>query len=219
MKRENIALKLIILLLISTELLSNTIVFDFENTSIGKLPANWIMDETNPRKPLGTWRVIKDKTAPSGEKVLNLTKAKTNYGSTFNLCYNKKINFLNGEISVKFKAQSGVIDQGGGIMWRVQDGNNYYVARFNPLEDNFRFYVVKKGRRYLIESTNIKLKKDSWNSMKIVQNGNYFQGYINNKKVLESKNDKCIKSGGVGLWTKADAFTSFDDFSVKVDLK
>ena len=170
------------------------------------------MDETNPRKPLGTWRVIKD----NGKKVLNLTKSKSSYGGTFNLCYKQDINFLNGEISVKFKSISGVIDQGGGIMWRVQDGDNYYVARFNPLEDNFRFYVVKEGMRHLIESVNIKLEKDIWHTMKIVQKGDLFEGYLNDKKVLESKNDKCLKSGMVGVWTKADAFTSFDDFSVKV---
>ncbi len=219
MKKENIILKLIILLFISTNLLSNTLIFDFEKTSIGKLPPDWIMDETNPKKPLGTWRVIKDETAPSGEKVLNLTKAKSSYGSTFNLCYNKKIDFLNGEISVKFKANSGAIDQGGGIMWRVQDANNYFIARFNPLEDNFCFYVVKEGRRYLIESTNIKLEKNKWHSMKIIQHGDIFEGYIDGKKVLQSKNNRCSKVGGVGLWTKADALTSFDDFIVKVDSK
>ncbi len=214
MINKKLIIKSIILISISTELLAKNISFDFEDIQIEKLPSAWKMDETNPRKPLGTWRVIKDKTAPSGEKVLDLSKAKSSYGSTFNLCYNPKIKFLDGEISVKFRANSGVIDQGGGIMWRVQDGDNYYVARFNPLEDNFRFYVVKNGRRYLIESTNIRLKKDSWHSMKITQNGDTFEGYIDGKKVLQAKDSRCIKSGGVGVWTKADALTSFDDFVV-----
>ena len=189
---------------------------DFETVAVGTLPQGWIVDATNPPKKLATWEVIEDSTAPSGKKVLALTKINNTYilfGNSFNLCYTNKVSFLDGTISVKFKARSGRIDQGGGIMWRVQDRNNYYVARFNPLEDNFRFYSVKNGVRRQIASADVKLSP-GWHAMKIVQKGTHFEGYLDGKKLLEAENDSCKKSGGTGLWTKADAATSFDDFDV-----
>ncbi len=192
---------------------------DFEKVPTGGLPDGWVVDATHPTKKLATWEVVEDATAPSGKKVLAISKINTTYilfGNTFNLCYTKNIAFHDGTVSVKFKARTGRIDQGGGIMWRVQDRDNYYVARFNPLEDNFRFYSVKKGVRRQIASADVKLAP-GWHSMKIVQNGAHFEGYLDGKKLLEAENESCKKSGGVGLWTKADAATSFDDFRVEVE--
>jgi hypothetical protein len=132
----------------------------------------------------------------------------------FNLCYTKEVSFKNPEISVDFHANSGVIDQGGGIIWRVQDRNNYYVARFNPLEDNFRFYVVTNGIRKQITSATIRLSK-GWHRMKVIQKGTQFKGYLDSKKLLDTKDTTIKNAGGIGVWTKADAATSFDDFIVK----
>jgi len=192
--------------------------YDFEKTKIGTLPQGWIADATHPSQKFGKWEVIAEKDAPSGQKVLRLSDVGDNRGSTFNLCYTKEIPFLNGEIDVKFKANSGRIDEGGGIMWRVQDHDNYYVARFNPLEDNFRFYSVKKGVRRQIASADVKLSK-GWHEMRIVQKGSRFSGYLDGKKLLDTENESSKKSGGVGVWTKADAATSFDDFHVRVNIK
>ena len=192
--------------------------YDFEKTKTGGLPEGWKADATHPSKKPGNWQVVEDTVVPSGHKVLSLTNVGENRGSTFNLCYTKEIPFTNGEIAVKFKANTGRIDEGGGIMWRVQDGDNYYVARFNPLEDNFRFYSVKNGVRRQIASADVKLSK-GWHEMKIIQKENRFEGYLDGKKLLEATDDTFTKSGGVGLWTKADAATSFDDFHVKVDIQ
>ncbi len=202
-------------ILFSTYTFASNIKYDFENVKIGSIPKGWIVSATHPKKPLAIWKVIKDDNAPSGKKVLALTKPNNSFfnGSIFNLCYTKKINFKNGEISVKFKAHSGNTDKGGGIMWRVQDANNYYVVRFNPLEDNFCYYVVKNGNRHLLSYADIKLSK-GWHSMKIVQKGNYFIGYLDGKKLINFKNNTIRQSGGVGLWTKSDAATSFDNFEV-----
>ena len=103
-------------------------------------------------------------------------------------------------------------------MWRVQDRDNYYVARFNPLEDNFRFYSVKNGIREEVASANIALD-NGWHEMKIIQYNAHFEGYLDGKKLLESDNKDCTKSGGTGLWTKADAATVFDDFKVNTVTK
>jgi hypothetical protein len=180
-----------------------------------ELPAGWKVEATRQRGPLATWKIIQDKTAPSQKNALALVSPNHDSGSTFNLFWTKDIKFLNGEIEVSFKALKGVEDQGGGVVWRAQDKDNYYIARFNPLEDNFRIYTVHDGSRNTIASVNIALSADAWHSLKIVQQGHHFQGFLDGKKVLEGENDLFPQAGGVGLWTKADAATAFDNFSLR----
>lgn len=187
----------------------------YENVAVGKIPADWKVEATNQHGPLATWQVVTDSTAPSGKKVLELTDTNHNYGGSFNLCWTDKVQFLNGIITVHFKANKGQEDEGGGVIWRAKDKNNYYIARYNPLEDNFRMYYVKDGARRMLASSRIKFPAHVWHTMKIVQDGNKLSGYLNGKKYLEVKDKTFTKPGGVGLWTKADAATSFDDFSVQ----
>ena len=156
----------------------------------------------------GTWKINQEKD----NKVLSMTKRSK---GGFNLCYTKEVDFLDGSASVKFRANTGRIDQGGGLMWRVQYDENYYVARFNPLEDNFRFYIVQDGIRREIASANVTLKK-GWHTMRIAQKDDAFTGYIDGKKHLEHRDNRLQKSGGVGVWTKADAGSSFDDLSIMI---
>ncbi len=189
--------------------------WDFNDEPTGKLPSGWFIDATHPKTPLAVWEVLR--SSPEN-KILALSKVQAYYGNTYNLCYTKSVPFLNGEISVRFKVLSGEIDQGGGIMWRMQDRDNYYVARFNPLEDNFRFYSVKEGVRKQIASANVTLDR-GWHTMKIVQQGSHFEGYLDGKKLLDTENADCTKSGGTGLWTKADAATIFDDLKISVSDK
>ena len=187
----------------------------FDNVAVGKLPAGWKVDGTNQKGPLATWQVIKNTTAPSGDRVLAMTSPNHSFGGTFNLCWTDAVSFLDGEIQVRFKAVKGAEDQGGGVIWRVQDKKNYYIARFNPLENNFRLYSVRDGARKTLADAKIALPAGKWHTLKIVQRGKRFAGYINGKKLLEGTDTLFAKAGGVGLWTKADAVTSFDDFSVK----
>jgi len=192
------------------------ILLNFENVPVGKLPAEWMADATRLRGPMETWQVISDRSAPSGSHVLGMTSPNHRFGGTFNICWTHSISFMDGEITVRFKALKGRGDQGGGIMWRVRDRNNYYVARFNPLEDNFCVYSVIQGVRRILGSATIKLPAGKWHTMKIVQKGSHFEGYLNGKKLLQGNWSKVNASGGVGMWTKADAVTSFDDFSVRL---
>jgi hypothetical protein len=189
-------------------------LWDFEDVSIGQIPAGWKVEATNQKGPLATWQVIEDKTAPSGKKVLAMTSPNHHFGGTFNICWTNAISFLDGEIEVHFKAIKGKEDQGGGVIWRVQDKDNYYIARFNPLENNFRIYYVRDGARKILASMKIALPAGRWYTMKIVQRGDHFEGYLNGRKLLESTDSLFAKPGGVGLWTKADAVTYFDDFKI-----
>ncbi len=188
--------------------------WDFEDVAVGTLPAGWKVEETNPRGAHADWRVTQQEGAPSGRRALTLTDAKGHSGSTFNLCWTDEVSFQDGTIEVHFRAGTGREDQGGGLAWRVQDKDDYYVARFNPLEDNFRLYTVQGGRRRMLKTATVKLAAGAWHAMKIVQRGAHFEAYLDGTRWLEGEDTRFPKAGGVGLWTKADAATSFDDLVV-----
>jgi hypothetical protein len=190
------------------------ITWNFEGVAPNQIPDGWEIEATNQKGALATWQVIADISAPSGKNVLALTDAKEGSGSTFNLCWTDSISFLNGEIDVSFKTNTGKEDQGGGVIWRVRDKDNYYVARFNPLEDNLRLYYVKNGSRKMLASGSMKLASGEWHRLKIIQSGEAIEGYLDDRKLMEVKDKTLLERGGVGLWTKADAATSFDDFQV-----
>jgi Domain of Unknown Function (DUF1080) len=117
---------------------------------------------------------------------------------------------------VAFKALKGKNDQGGGIVWRYQDNNNYYIARMNPLEDNFRVYKVVDGKRSKeFQDVTVKVPSGEWHTIKINQVGNHIECFLDDKKQLDVKDDSITKAGKVGLWTKADAQTHFDNFKVQ----
>ncbi len=189
--------------------------WDFEDVPVGELPAGWKVEATNGRGPLATWQVVEDNTAPSGAHVLAMTSPNHTFGGTFNVCWTDTISFLDGEIQVRFKAVEGEEDQGGGVIWRAQDKDNYYIARFNPLENNFRIYYVRDGARKTLADVKIALPAGKWHTLRIVQHGDQFEGFLNGKKLLDGTDDLFTKPGGLGVWTKADAVTSFDDFSVR----
>ncbi len=160
---------------------------------------------------VGTWERVYQ-----NNKALLFLKKRSSYA--FNLCYTKAISFNQGTICVRFKAVSGRIDQGGGIMWRVQDNHNYYIARFNPLEDNFRFYSVKNAKRHQIASARLTLDK-GWHEMCITQEQDHISASIDGKTYIKTTDSTHTQSGGVGLWTKADAQTLFDKLSIQTGAK
>ncbi len=189
--------------------------WDFEDVSPGALPEGWRVDATHPQARLGIWKVLREVGAPSGEKVLSLAEIPAPASACFNLCWTDRVNFLDGRISVRFAARGGEEDQGGGVIWRVEDPDDYFIARFNPLENNFRIYSVKDGSRHMLASADVSLAAGDWHLLIITQDGDHFTGSLDGKELLEGHSDAFPYAGGVGLWTKADATTSFDDFLVE----
>src|SRR5262249_961515 len=144
-----------------------------------------------------------------------LAQTTDNPDALFNLCVVDEPALKDIEASVSFKANKGDKDQGGGIVWRYQDANNYYVARMNPLESNFRVYKVVDGLRAKeFQSADLKGPTGEWHTLKIKQVGDHIECFLDGKKHLDVKDESITKAGKVGLWTKADAQTSFDDFKV-----
>lgn len=173
------------------------------------LPEHYKVEATNQQGPLASWGLSQYIKGPNGEPVIAMTAANDDERGTYNLLWSGQRPFQNGSIEILVKALSGEVDQGGGIMWRVQDKNNYYVARINPLENNFRFYKVVDGERSEIASADYTADEGAWVSLKIEQQGNAFTGYLDGEKTLEATDDAIGAAGGVGFWTKADAATAF----------
>ncbi len=195
------------------------LIWNFEQNEIGELPPGWKVEATNLRGEIATWEVAADSVNGEETQVLGMTKANDDFGGTFNICRTDSAQFKDGEIEVRFKAISGVEDQGGGPIWRVQDANNYYIARANPLENNFRLYYVKDGARKTLDSERLDVPANQWHTIKIVHQGNRMEGYLNGKKYLEWEDSTFPETGGVGVWTKADAITYFDDFTVRAAMR
>jgi hypothetical protein len=113
-------------------------------------------------------------------------------------------------LSTRFKAISGREDQAAGLIFRVQDKDNYYILRANALEDNVNFYIYRGGRRSGLRGADVQVPAGSWQELRVDVQGNQFRGFLNGQQVAESSDD-IYKTGGIGLWTKADSVTCFDD--------
>jgi hypothetical protein len=190
-----------------------TRTIQFKKDDVGKVPSGWKADKTG-KGDGSVWKVVADDTAPS-KTGYALAQTAESPGSMFNLCVAEDTKYKDVEVSVAFKANKGEKDQGGGIIWRYQDANNYYVARMNPLEDNFRVYKVVAGKRAKeFQSADVKVKAGEWHTLKVTMKGDHIECSLDGKKYLDVKDDTFKEAGKVGLWTKADAQTSFDDFKV-----
>ena len=187
-----------------------------DKVSIGQLPAGWVVAATHPSGPLAQWQVGVGAAASNQAKVLTIAWIQDASSAAFNLFWTNQIVFQDGEAKVRMRANSGDTDQGGGLIWRVKDENNYYVARYNPLESNFRLYSVKEGARSTLASAEgLKTAPGQWVELRITQHGQHIQGWFNNQLTWEVSDAQWPKAGGVGLWSKADAASSFADFVVR----
>lgn len=185
----------------------------FSKDSLDKVPTGWRIDHTG-KDGGGVWKVVADDTAPS-KKGHVLSQTGESPGPVFNLCVADDTSYKNVQVTVAFKANQGKKDQGGGIVWRYIDANNYYIARFNPLEDNYRLYKVMDGKRIqLATKEEIKVPVSEWHTLTIKMTGDQIECILDGKKHLDFQDATFQKAGKVGLWTKADAQTSFDEFVV-----
>ncbi len=170
----------------------------------------WRFVETNSKGTPGKWRIITQPDAPSRPNVMKLVETNNNNG-TFNLAIAAGISYGDLDLSVAVRADLGKEDQGGGPIWRCRDKDNYYICRLNPLEGNFRVYRVLRGRRRQLESAKVDLASGRWYTVGVTMIGGHITCYLDGKKLLEADDDKFKRDGMVGLWTKADAVTAFDD--------
>jgi hypothetical protein len=159
---------------------------------------------------------MEDREAPCSVSILALCGVEENPGSVINICWTAQPAFRDVEIEVKVRGDSGKTDQGEGSIWRVKDASNYHGARYNPLENSFRLYYVKNGdRKMTADSGHIPIKTGEWFTIRIVHKGDKIKRWLNGKKLLEATDKTLPEARGVGVRTKADAASSFDDFVVR----
>lgn len=187
-------------------------LWTFDSEAAGKTPVGWRIAETNGGGKTGKWTIAADGDARTKPNVLKLET--TADGSTYNLFIAEKASFKDLDLRVRIKANSGKEDQGGGPIWRCKDENNYYICRINPLEGNFRVYKVEKGRRSQLESAKLETKTGQWHQVRAVMTGSKIECYVDGKKYLETTDETFKDAGKIGLWTKADASSSFDNVVV-----
>jgi hypothetical protein len=157
----------------------------------------------------GQWSVEEMDGAPSGKRVLVQRAVKNEY----NVIVAPSGPYTDVDVSVKLKPISGREDASGGIVLRFSDGK-YYVMRANALEDNFRFYAYDKGRRQLASARVTPPSLGQWHTIRVVAVGNQIQGWLNGRMLLDQRDER-FRAGRVGVWTKADSITAFDDLTIR----
>ena len=193
---------------------------DFNKDKAGEPPKGFSTALTGQGKA-GVWVVTKDDASPNQGNVLAQTDADAT-GYRFPLCVHDGVTAKDADISVKFKPVSGKKDQAAGIVWRYRDKDNYYIVRANALENNVVLYKVQNGKR---EDLPVKgegrtygkkatVPKNQWSELRVTAKGNLFTVWLNGQKLYEVEDATFTEAGKVGLWTKADSVTYFDDLKV-----
>jgi len=186
---------------------------NFDDMTAGEAPRGWTAGQTG--KGEAKWAVVADASAPSKPNVL-----KQSDEAAFPVCFKNSTSLKDGFVQVKFKALAGKEDQAGGVIWRCQDADNYYVARANALEDNVVLYEMVAGKRSSLDivgrkggyGMKEKVAPGEWHTLRVEFTGNRFGVVFDGKKLFEVENDTFAAPGKVGVWTKADSVTLFDDF-------
>jgi hypothetical protein len=186
----------------------------FENSQIGAAPEGWTATLTGKGDP--KWTVENDETAPSKAKVI-----KQSGRATYPLLLKNDTNIRDGFIEIKFKAIAGSQDRAAGVVWRARDANNYYVVRANALEDNFVLYKTVNGVRSALDivgrkggyGVKVSVPANAWHSLRVDFKANRFSASFNGNQLFEVEDSTFTDAGMVGLWTKADSVTLFDQMT------
>jgi len=178
---------------------------NFDKDQTGAAPSGWECGTTGRGNP--RWAVEADKSAPSAPNVLRQLGS-----GTFPWCVKKAVAITDGFVEVRFKPQSGSEDQAGGVVWRWKDGDNYYVARGNALENNVSLYYTTAGRRNTIKYVDAPVPGNVWHTLRVEFSGKRIKVLLDGKTYIEQEDGHIAAGGAVGVWTKADSVTAFDDF-------
>jgi hypothetical protein len=178
----------------------------FDGEKAGALPTGWVAGVTGRGSP--KWTIEPDATAPSKPNVLKQAGS-----GTFPWCVRPDVRIADGYVEVRFKPVSGREDRAGGLVWRWKDGDNYYVARANALENNVSLYYTAGGRRNTLKYVDAPVAANVWHTLRVEFSGKRIKVALNGKTYIELEDERIAGAGAVGVWTKADSVTLFDDFS------
>ena len=187
---------------------------NFDDATIGKSPDGWTLTMTGKGQP--KWTVEAEPTAPSKPNVL-----KQSGQATFPVAIKAGTSIRDGFVEVKFKAVTGSEDRAAGLIWRAKDADNYYVVRANALEDNVVLYKTIKGVRSALDivgrkggyGVKVPMPSGQWHTLRCDFAGNRFKVTYNGQPMFEVEDSSITDVGMIGLWTKADSVTLFDDLT------
>jgi hypothetical protein len=180
--------------------------FGFDSDAVDRLPVGWSAGATGAGAP--RWTVEHDATAPTQPNVLVQSGR-----ADFAWCVRREADVTDGFVEVRFKPISGREDRAGGVIWRWKDGDNYYVARANALENNVSLYYTRNGKRNTIAYANAPVTAGAWHVLRVEFSGQRIAVALDGKVQIEHSDAHISGGGAVGVWTKADSVTAFDDFS------
>lgn len=178
----------------------------FDRDAVGRLPAGWTCGVTGRGNP--RWTVEADADAPSLPNVLLQSGS-----GTFPWCVRADATLSDGFVEVKFEPIRGREDQAGGVVWRWKDGNNYYVARANALENNVSLYYTEGGARKTLKYVDAPVTAGTWHTLRVEFAGKRIVVLLDGKAAIDVEDAHIAGAGAVGVWTKADSVIAFDDFS------
>ena len=179
---------------------------DFAADTIGQPPAGWTCGATGRGAP--KWTVETDASAPGKSNVL-----KQSGTATFPWCVKTDSGLADGWVEVRFRALAGREDQAGGLVWRWKDGDNYYVARANALENNVSLYYTERGSRKTLKYVDAPVAPKSWHTLRVDFADKHITVSLDGKRFIEMDDNHIAGAGKVGVWTKADSVTEFDRFA------
>ena len=199
-----------ILLIAAATIVAATTAFaetdTFDKAAVGSPPPDWTCGVTGRGSP--RWTIEADSSAPSQPNVL-----KQSGSGKFPWCVKKGVSTADGYVEVKFKPIAGREDQAGGVVWRWKDGDNYYVARANALENNVSLYYTASGSRNTIKYVDAPVTGNQWHTLRVEFSGKSIEVLLDGKQYIKLEDSHISGAGAVGVWSKADSITAFDDFS------
>jgi len=178
----------------------------FDDDAVGALPSRWLAGVTG--RGSHHWTIETDATAPSPPNVLK----QSGHGD-FPWCVVRDAALTDGFAEMRFKPLAGAEDQAGGLVWRWKDGDNYYVARANALENNVSLYYTQDGRRNTVRYVTAPVAAKQWHTLRVEFAGTRIRVLLDGKLRIELDDEHIAGPGAVGVWTKADSVTVFDDFT------
>src|SRR5947208_12618935 len=176
---------------------------NFDDMKAGVPPPGWTATQTG--SGTAKWTVDKDNSAPSKPNVL-----KQSGQATFPVCFKNGTSIKDGFVDVKFKPIAGKEDQAGGVIWRLQDANNYYIARANALENNVTIYHTIKGKRTEKKRANMEVASGTWHTLRVDFKGNHFTDTFDGRKAIEWDYDTLMNPGKVGVMTMSETGATLD---------
>ncbi len=192
---------------------STALIVAIAKMDLGAPPNDFDFARTGQGKP-GLWRVVADASASNGRSIEQSDADRTDY--RFPLAIHRSFSAKNVDASVRFNAVAGTVDQAAGIVVRLIDPDNYYVARANAMEDNVRFYRVVKGRRQELKGANLRVSPNEWHTLGLKADGENFTVQFDGKPLFTTTDKTFADAGKFALWTKADSITRFDQIELKV---